>query len=191
MDTKNIDPCGEAILVVGPEMLRLRVNTGCLKWASKVFGVMFSGRFAEGNGLSSNTPKDISLPEDDPEHMLTLCNLLHSRHEQLPKNLDSLQLLQLACLYDKYGCAKAVSEIISLRWLQVKRDIDGLEEVAQLAGAAYLLDDTTAFGWFTEQLVCRYHSTTDLVQLDLPESVPKSVFSTYIIEKADENISLI
>lgn len=82
--------------LLAPEMLHLRIDTRCLQRASKVFEVMFPGSFAEGNGLSSTTPKNISLPDDDPEHMLTLCNIFHLRSDDLPTKLDSTQLLQLA-----------------------------------------------------------------------------------------------
>ena len=45
----DVDPDGDVVLVVGKEKLPIKVNLVILKRASKVFEVMFSMKFKEGN----------------------------------------------------------------------------------------------------------------------------------------------
>jgi hypothetical protein len=44
----DISPDGDVVLVVGPRNVRLRIQSQCLRCASKVFGAMFGPTWSEG-----------------------------------------------------------------------------------------------------------------------------------------------
>lgn len=79
-----------------------------MSYSSSVFRVMLSSGFKEANELASSAKAEISLPEDDPEMMPILCQILHHRHDTVPHALEASQILTLAELSDKYDCAVAV-----------------------------------------------------------------------------------
>jgi hypothetical protein len=88
--------------------VRLLVSSTVLSLASHVFEAMFDGRFAEGQDLSSATPKTIQLTDDNPECMTMLCRLIHLQNSDIPFNLELDFLIDFAILCDKYDCADSV-----------------------------------------------------------------------------------
>ncbi|KAK0619422.1 hypothetical protein B0T14DRAFT_537243 [Immersiella caudata] len=83
----NISPNGNAILVVGPQAVRLRVHSLHLQSASKVFNAMLGPNWSEGQGLSEESPPTILLEEDDPEALRIICCVIHHRNDDLPHTL--------------------------------------------------------------------------------------------------------
>lgn len=70
MEVEILHPDGDVILVVGKdeEIQKYRVSSAFLSHASPVFTAMFAkDRFAEGQNLSSANPKEVRLPDDDPD----------------------------------------------------------------------------------------------------------------------------
>ena len=55
----------------------LLVSSEVMSIASPVFAAMFDGRFAEGQDLSSEAPREVDLPDDDPELVKLLCEIVH------------------------------------------------------------------------------------------------------------------
>lgn len=172
MDIENVDPEGDVILVVGPDKRRMRVDSRCLRRASKVFAAMFSTRFAEGQNLSPLEPKEVPLPEDDHEHMLVLCNAFHLKNEVLESTPTTSDMLNLAVLIDKYDCAEAV-RFISKAWLlgwkktyhQPWRKTYYQQDVERLVAAAYLMRDQEQFRVYTKVLVVWHESSLGLLRM--------------------------
>jgi hypothetical protein len=102
---------GNIILVVGPEQNnRLRVSSLFLSVASPVFKAMFApNKFLEGRNLDTSNPKEISLPDDDPEAIEVLCRFIHHRLESLP--INTRKLVKFTKLVDKYQCALTMRSV--------------------------------------------------------------------------------
>ncbi|KAK5128364.1 hypothetical protein LTR85_003032 [Meristemomyces frigidus] len=112
-DVNDVDPNGDVVLICGDpsqrsRITRTRVSSAIMGYSSSVFKAMFSGRFKEGREITCSGMAEVSLPDDDPEMMLILCQILHLRHDAVPRTLKPLQLLKLAELCDKYDCAIAI-----------------------------------------------------------------------------------
>ena len=58
---------GDVLLVIGSEGKWIQVHSLILRTASTVFNAMLGPHYTEGRDLSSESPKEILLPEDDPE----------------------------------------------------------------------------------------------------------------------------
>lgn len=80
----DIAPDGDVILFVGPEKTPLKVYSQCLRAASKVFRVMFGPDWSEGKGLTSRSPREIPLEEDDASALRTILCVLHHRNAEVP-----------------------------------------------------------------------------------------------------------
>jgi hypothetical protein len=107
-----IDKNGDVLLQLsgkdGGLALNLLVSSRTLSLASSVFGAMFNGHFAEGQDLSSASPRVVPLPDDDPRLMEILCNIFHLRMSKVPEDLDPKSMADLTVLCDKYDCLEGV-----------------------------------------------------------------------------------
>lgn len=100
-EIQEIDSEGDMIISVGDhDPRRFKVSSRFLSNGSKVFAVMFSSRFAEGQRLSSSSPKIIKL-DDDPTSLAIVLDLLHMRNERVKRQFNSDLLLQVAITADK------------------------------------------------------------------------------------------
>ncbi|KDN65053.1 hypothetical protein CSUB01_07437 [Colletotrichum sublineola] len=135
-----IAPHGNLVLVVGPSEVEIRVHALILANASPVFASMLEGaRFGEGIALRDATPSNparVSLPDDDPAAMETICRVIHSRAldaaaavgASRPGILDASpgEVLAVAVLADKYDCAPAMA-LAAEHWLRP----EAMEDVAR------------------------------------------------------------
>jgi hypothetical protein len=107
-----IDKNGDVLLQLGGKdsglALNLLVSSRTLSLASSVFRAMFNGHFAEGQDLSSASPRVVPLPDDDSRLMEILCNIFHLRMSEVPEDLNAISLADLAILCDKYDCREGV-----------------------------------------------------------------------------------
>jgi hypothetical protein len=72
---------------------------------------MFNGNFAEGQALSTSSPRTIPLPEDDQESMLLICRIAHLQTADIPEELSAdsfADFADFAITCDKYQCGAAV-----------------------------------------------------------------------------------
>jgi hypothetical protein len=104
----DIAPDGDVILIVGAERWRLRVYSLFLKNALNVFKAMLGPHFAEGQSLGGTDPAEISLPEDDPEALSIVLNVVHGRNESVPESLDGRQIPRVAVAADKFDLVTMV-----------------------------------------------------------------------------------
>jgi hypothetical protein len=56
---------GNSLSPISITTVSLRVSSQAMGLASPVFAAMFNGRFSEGENLSSASPKEFDLPDDN------------------------------------------------------------------------------------------------------------------------------
>ncbi|KAM7189011.1 hypothetical protein V8F20_010314 [Naviculisporaceae sp. PSN 640] len=166
-ETVIIASDGNAILVIGPEQIRLRVSTVTLGLASKVFKAMFSANWLEGQNLSSACPKEIQFPEDEPAAMEAICCVLHFRNDITPESLTPKQVLHTAIACDKYDLSVAL-RLATTTWLNPPTDRkrqhwEGhstnefkMIDEGYLLAAAYILQDTQSFARISHDIISHY-----------------------------------
>ncbi|KAF2000416.1 hypothetical protein P154DRAFT_492065 [Amniculicola lignicola CBS 123094] len=173
---------GDVILVVGPEEKRLQVCSSVLKNASKYFKNMFGPHFSEGQDLTTSSPKEIPMPEDDANVLEIICNIIHLRNDDVPEAVSPTKALGLAVAADKFECVVAVKHASTL-WLK-PREVQDITELGRLVAAAYILDSTRAFSDITLCMVL-HHKDSYLSlageDLGLDESVVWHVI--YLLEE--------
>ena len=149
----DIAPDGDVVLVVGPQHVRLRVHSQCLRCASKTFGVMFGPDWSEGQGLSKNSPQEIPLVDDDADALRTICCIIHHRNDAVPpsQSLTPKEILQIAITSDKYDLGIAL-KYASAQWLK-PRDCADMMDMGYLLAAAFLFDETELFAANTLALI--------------------------------------
>jgi hypothetical protein len=122
----DISPDGDVVLVVGSRNVRLRIQSQCLRCASKVFGAMFRPHWSEGQGLSKESPREVPLVEDDADALRTICCVLHHRNDDVPQSLTPKEVLQIAIEADKYGLNVAL-KYARVQWLKPRGSLDTVE----------------------------------------------------------------
>ncbi len=163
----TISPIGDRILSIGPEKKRFRVHTGVLSNASKAFRALLGPHFREGQ----DTMEDISLPEDDPEILEIIFNVVHIRNNAIPSRLAPQKLFQLAISADKWGFMEAF-RFSSSQWLD-PQNTTSTEELACFMASAYLFNNAYWFERITKRMIF-YHADSylSLVHLQICEFVP-------------------
>ncbi|KAK0732203.1 hypothetical protein B0H67DRAFT_640502 [Lasiosphaeris hirsuta] len=91
----SIHPDGDVVLIVG-----------------NVFRAMLEPPWVESQNLSNKSPKEIAIPEDDPNAMRALCCIVHFRNDLVPnikaKDMEPPKILQLVVAADKYDMTSAL-----------------------------------------------------------------------------------
>jgi hypothetical protein len=147
----DMAPDGDCILVVGPDMVKLRVHSLSLRAASKPFSAMFTPEWKEGDTLlSQSRPIEILLPEDDATGMRLVCAIIHHKNQEVPANLSAHNVLGVAITADKYDFVHAVKSA-SDNWLRNRKD--EASDLIALAAAAYLLRNENAFKEITKRMI--------------------------------------
>ncbi|KAI9694265.1 MAG: hypothetical protein M1820_009068 [Bogoriella megaspora] len=146
----NLAEDGDLVLCLGNEndtdKIKIRVHSLLLKTASKVFGAMFGAHFAEGQDLSSKSPKEVALPEDDPKSMTALCCIIHYRNDLVVDQTSAIKLFKLAVVADKYECGNILKPITELCFSFVSVST---EHYIYMMATAYIFGDGTAFAKFS------------------------------------------
>ena len=142
----RVDPRGDVVFEVGDNDLRahLLVSSKVLGLASPVFMAMFKRGFQEGENLFSGSLRPVHLPDDDPEAVTILCNILHLRHRLIPRVVTLETLTNMVVICDKYDCKDAVTSW-SIIWLQSWVSSAGPDVLERLLFIAYGLDIPDVF----------------------------------------------
>ena len=154
--TNLIDPDGDVFLEFtnsDGSKSQLLVSSKVLTLASPVFRIMFNSQFKESMSNRSTFQKQsIPLPDDDLEAFTVLCNILHHRNFEVPKELtiDSLENLGVIC--DKYDCTR-VLEIWSTIWLKPWIASHRSVNLNKLLLIAFLLNNPYAFSRFSWEII--------------------------------------
>ena len=154
----------------------LLVSSTTLSNASKYFATLFGPRFSEGQDQRSpDNPKQIRLPEDEPQAMLDLCMVLQGRRTDFSNAVPPLttRILQLAVVVDKYQCAEILhlqNKAILLAWLNHWK-ITSFEQHGDILAASYLLRQARSFIEVTKRMILEHHETYSGLHDVIPTSV--------------------
>ncbi|KAK3343133.1 hypothetical protein B0H65DRAFT_540651 [Neurospora tetraspora] len=177
-----ISATGDIILVVGApdsedQQLRLRVQSAILREASTVFRAMLSPPWIESKGISAENPKEIHLPEDDPEAMETVCLALHFLNNDVDPETSGLMMLHVAILIDKYDLMNAMHFVITT-WFQQPKQHRTPEDAMYRIAAAWVLQNEDFFAINTWIVMVTHHSSyADFATLKLlKDTLPPRLF---------------
>ncbi|TKA61288.1 hypothetical protein B0A55_10399 [Friedmanniomyces simplex] len=154
MERVNILPDGDLVLAVSGS-LELRTSTVVLSNASPVFKAMLGPKFAEGQALQADyagVPHTVTLPDDDPEAMQSLCLILQCG-AIAPSSIPAELMVKTTLLADKYDCIDAIKRSAALWAANIDAEKLDLYTVAALSEAAFLQDDTSLFAKYTKVVV--------------------------------------
>ena len=126
---------------------RIRVSSTVLAQCSRVFKAMFSDRFQEGIRLASLSKIEKELPDDGNNHgmaMLLMCKVMHQVNHSMPHTLGEDEVVDLACMVDKYECQEALR--FAAHYYTFKhKDCDNSMTRAKLTNAAALFGNKKLF----------------------------------------------
>jgi len=172
MDTELIHPDGDVVLRTTSsekeEHGRFLVSSTFMKNASKVFQVMLSDRYAEGQALLSTSATEITIDEEtDRTTIRILLKLIHVRHEGLPSRLEAVDLRSLSNLADKYDCASVIKPAFGAWMLRARSAAKcDITQQADLMQAAFLLSEREDFRHWTARLVFEVEGTLGSIMRD-------------------------
>jgi BTB/POZ domain len=183
VDFDDIAADGDVILIVGLEKTRkLRVHSLFLKTTSEAFKAMLGPHFSEGQRLNNDNPKEIPMPEDNPEALKVICAVIHHCYNAQCENLSPRDILQVAIAADKYFCTTALQNA-SGHWLKPHTK-QSTEDLSHLMAAAYLFDNAQAFREVTQALVLRHEeSYISLAPSEVGSVLPWWTFCRFCMER--------
>ena len=174
-ETHAIAPSGDIILVVGGGKTELRVHSVCMRTASKVFDAMLGPRFLEGQTSNGDSPKKISLPDDNAAAMTTICSVIHHRNDLAPEVSALGGLDDIALAADKYDCVLALKYAM-FQWLDYKEPVT-FQSLGRLLIAAYVFNNPDAFRRVTRRLITDFsRSYLLLIDTRFSEIIPSSIY---------------
>jgi hypothetical protein len=150
----DISPDGDVVPVVGPRNVRLRIQSQCLRCASKVFGAMFGPTWSEGQGLSKESPWEVRLVEDDADALRIICCVIHHRNNDVPQSPTPIEVLQIAIEADKYDLNIAL-KYAKAQWLKPRGRPERVD-MGYLLAAAFLFGDMGMFVAHALGLILHY-----------------------------------
>ncbi|PSK46134.1 hypothetical protein B9Z65_5102 [Elsinoe australis] len=117
IETLSLFVSGDVYLKPGESAAKeFLVSSVILSNASSVFKAMFSGRFAEGQDLSTVSPPKIVLKDDDPRALEILLRLLHFKIFPGGRFMEIEESYEFAVLCNKYDCIQAMAAVTEM-WL--------------------------------------------------------------------------
>ncbi|KAF4544999.1 BTB/POZ domain containing protein [Lasiodiplodia theobromae] len=141
----EIAPRGDVVFVLGGSEMKLKVSSEVMTLASPAFHAMFrpDRPWTEAQNLSEDQPKEVSLPDDHPEAMKLICEVLHHQHDAHKAEYPEWKLVaHVSRLTNKYFLQKALS-YASEQWLtyhvdRVRKNHYTDAEAEELLATAYL-----------------------------------------------------
>ncbi|KAL2071710.1 hypothetical protein VTL71DRAFT_12945 [Oculimacula yallundae] len=125
--------------IISETDVHMRASSKVLSLVSCVFNKMFGPDFKEGATLKSQGSVTIHLPDDDPDCLIILLNIIHGMTRKVPRGLENPDtLVGLATLIDYYQLHE-VAELFSDGWLSARGGEDAREHVGY--GCHHLLQD--------------------------------------------------
>lgn len=132
---------GDVILHVGkaPQTERkLLVSSVLLSHVSPVFAAMFDGHFAEGQAMTSESPRAVLPPEDDADAMAAVCKIAHSCTANVATDTTPTRFADIALICHKYDCVEVVRACSLLSITKVMQDPLAID-FEKMLEATYLL----------------------------------------------------
>ncbi len=150
----DISPDGDVVLIVGPQGARLRIQSQCLRCASKVFSAMLGPTWSEGQGPPKEYPREVRLEEDDADALRIICCVIHHRNNDVPQSLTPKEVLQIAIVADKYDLS-VVMKFVRVQWLKPREKLERMD-IGYLLAAAFLFRDVDMFVAHSLALILNY-----------------------------------
>lgn len=97
--------------------IRMRVSSKHLTLASSVFRTMLHTQFKEGLALQATGRLEVPLPDDHPDALVILLNIVHGRLRRVPRRVSLHVLRHISVLVDKYQLQESV-EVFSDMWVE-------------------------------------------------------------------------
>ena len=152
-----------------PFPTRFMVQSIFLANASPVFKSMLSGHFSEGQCLARSGFVTIQIHDDFDETLEILLNVIHLRHECVPKELEPSYLYEVAVLCDKYMCHSSVMFSTEVWFDSAVKKYKDFESRGYLAAAAAALGKHAVSRQLTAALAFEHaRPLTDLSRKDMP-----------------------
>ncbi|KAH7350753.1 hypothetical protein BKA65DRAFT_593644 [Rhexocercosporidium sp. MPI-PUGE-AT-0058] len=118
------------------QTIHMRASSRHLMLASPTFLSMLSPGYKEGGILQAQGSVVIPLPDDDPDALIILLNIIHGKTRLVPREVDLQTLAELATLVDYYHMQETV-ELWSDLWIE-KVDLEvGLHSQLHADGYEY------------------------------------------------------
>ena len=157
------------MLVVGTEPPQtMKVDSRVLCRSSSVFNRMLKGPFLESKSCSHNA-WEVKLPEDDPQALLIIMDIVHNQYEHAPAEPALDVLCHVLSLVDKYVMGKSLRSI-SYLWLDQERDKDDqpLKDREACLFVAFELGAVDLFGQIATRLAieCKVDDSGKLLAAD-------------------------
>lgn len=150
----DIAPAGDIILVVGPEQLKLRVQSLFLKTASKLRCAILGSNWKEGDDTPvAAFPVEILLPEEDATALRCICAILHHQRTLVPQLTTVHDVLRVALTAKKFGVVEALTYANEFWLCPLNKEASDL---IVLVAAASLFQNAKAFRNITKALVLNY-----------------------------------
>lgn len=192
---EELDSNGDVILVVtgeSPQSTRkLLVSSKALALASPVFAALFSRKFSEGIKIIKSIRPEITLNDDYSDAMRIMLGVFHFR--ELEK-VDAQMMAEIAVLYDKYDCAKALMPWIKIWSERIIASIKTANAHAYnlLLVAAHFFRDQELFSQVSLKILrdCTTHelnmiwNRSDELYSELPQAA-KCMYKTVLICDAE------
>lgn len=143
LDTELLYDTGDVLLVPGEGAnKRYLASPFVFGLASPVFKAMFSDRYAEGQHLSSSSPKEPLLQGDDKEALTTVLRYMHFKEENDPVSGSDIYQFSVGC--DKYNCilAMKLSSANADYQVMTRQSCDGGERHEQTISSSMRLSTT-------------------------------------------------
>jgi hypothetical protein len=108
------------------------------------------------NGFKESRPKKeewiVSLPDDDPDALLTLLYIIHSRFGMVPDRPHLEELYRILCVANKYDMTETVRPWAG-SWLKLAKETQTDNNPAMLIFVAWELGDQELFVKMVKQLL--------------------------------------
>lgn len=191
----EIAPRGDVIFVLGGSKIKLKVSSEVMTLSSPAFHAMFrpDRPWTESQNLSEDQPTEVSLPDDHPEAMKLICEVLHHQHDAHKAEYPEWKLVaHVSRLTNKYFLQKALG-YASERWLtyhvdRIRKNHYTDAEANELLATAYLYDCPRLFRTISRDLVV-YHRFTFKDIASMPEAPIHTVPRKWLSQSMDATVS--
>jgi hypothetical protein len=101
-----------------PDVVRMRVSSKHLTFASKTFSAMLQGPWAEASSSfsSQRSPRQVATSDWDAKALAIVLDAIHGRFRKIPRHINLVLLARIATIVDYYQCYESL-ELISGVWL--------------------------------------------------------------------------
>jgi len=147
----DIDPEGDVYLC--SDNFKVLVSSKVLSVVSPVFKALLGPHFAEGSQVSSASPGSVSLSEDNPEALVSLCQILHYQFHRVQYDPTLKFINSVAVVADKYDCVRALAQwSTNCLHLKLRNEPSGMG-AANLLFSAIFFDSPVIFQEVTKSMI--------------------------------------